>query len=63
MVHLPNGWSEQKTTAVAEKILGLGIILFGRQMEVTPGSGTCNHGRSTYIQLKLVDIERLPGGR
>jgi DNA mismatch repair protein MutL len=32
-----------------------------RQMEVTPGSGTCNHGRPTYIELKLADIERLFG--
>lgn len=34
-----------------------------RQMEVTPGSGTCNHGRPTYIELKLPDIERLFGRR
>ncbi|MEK1902190.1 MAG: DNA mismatch repair endonuclease MutL [Rhizobium sp.] len=32
-----------------------------RQMEVTPGSGQCNHGRPTYIELKLADIERLFG--
>jgi len=34
-----------------------------RQMETTPGSGTCNHGRPTYIELKLTDIERLFGRR
>ncbi len=34
-----------------------------RQMEATPGSGTCNHGRPTYIELKLSDIERLFGRR
>ncbi|MEK1891054.1 MAG: DNA mismatch repair endonuclease MutL [Phyllobacterium sp.] len=34
-----------------------------RQMEETPGSGTCNHGRPTYIELKLRDIERLFGRR
>jgi DNA mismatch repair protein MutL len=34
-----------------------------RQMEATPGSGTCNHGRPTYIELKLNDIERLFGRR
>ncbi len=34
-----------------------------RQMETTPGSGTCNHGRPTYIELKLADIERLFGRR
>jgi DNA mismatch repair protein MutL len=32
-----------------------------RDMEATPGSGTCNHGRPTYIELKLSDIERLFG--
>ncbi len=32
-----------------------------RQMEETPGSGQCNHGRPTYIELKLSDIERLFG--
>jgi len=34
-----------------------------RQMEATPGSGTCNHGRPTFIELKLKDIERLFGRR
>jgi DNA mismatch repair protein MutL len=32
-----------------------------RQMESVPGSGTCNHGRPTFIELKLSDIERLFG--
>ncbi len=32
-----------------------------RQMEETPGSGQCNHGRPTYVELKLSDIERLFG--
>jgi len=32
-----------------------------REMEVTPHSGQCNHGRPTYIELKLSDIERLFG--
>ncbi|NCP62885.1 MAG: DNA mismatch repair endonuclease MutL [Alphaproteobacteria bacterium] len=32
-----------------------------RQMEVTPYSGQCNHGRPTYVQLKKKDIERLFG--
>ena len=34
-----------------------------RQMEATPNSGQCNHGRPTYIELKLKDIERLFGRR
>ena len=29
-----------------------------REMEATPGSGQCNHGRPTYVELKLADIER-----
>ena len=32
-----------------------------REMEVTPRSGQCNHGRPTYVELKLSDIERLFG--
>jgi DNA mismatch repair protein MutL len=32
-----------------------------REMEVTPNSGQCNHGRPTYVELKLGDIERLFG--
>ena len=30
-----------------------------REMEVTPNAGQCNHGRPTYVELKLTDIERL----
>jgi DNA mismatch repair protein MutL len=32
-----------------------------REMEATPGSGQCNHGRPTYVELKLGDVERLFG--
>jgi DNA mismatch repair protein MutL len=34
-----------------------------RAMEATPRSGQCNHGRPTYVELKLADIERLFGRR
>jgi len=34
-----------------------------REMEATPNSGQCNHGRPTYVELKLTDIERLFGRR
>jgi DNA mismatch repair protein MutL len=34
-----------------------------REMEATPNSNVCNHGRPTYIELKLADIERLFGRR
>ena len=32
-----------------------------REMEATPNSGQCNHGRPTYVELKLTDIETLFG--
>jgi DNA mismatch repair protein MutL len=32
-----------------------------REMEATPLSGQCNHGRPTYVELGLADIERLFG--
>jgi DNA mismatch repair protein MutL len=34
-----------------------------REMEATPLSGSCNHGRPTFVELKLADIERLFGRR
>ncbi len=34
-----------------------------REMERTPGAGQCNHGRPTYVELKLGDIEKLFGRR
>jgi len=34
-----------------------------REMEATPHSGQCNHGRPTYVALELADIERLFGRR
>jgi DNA mismatch repair protein MutL len=34
-----------------------------REMEATPHSGQCNHGRPTYVELQLDDIEKLFGRR
>jgi DNA mismatch repair protein MutL len=32
-----------------------------REMEATPNAGQCGHGRPTYIELRLADLERLFG--
>jgi len=34
-----------------------------REMEAVPNSGQCNHGRPTYVELKLSDVEKLFGRR
>ena len=34
-----------------------------REMEVTPHSGQCNHGRPTWVKLANADIEKLFGRR
>ena len=34
-----------------------------REMEATPHSGQCNHGRPTWVELKRADVERLFGRR
>jgi len=69
------GLVEKKLDAVASSMACHGSVRAGRrlkpeemnallrQMEAVPGSGTCNHGRPTFIELKLADIERLFGRR
>ncbi|MEM1376951.1 MAG: DNA mismatch repair endonuclease MutL [Pseudomonadota bacterium] len=66
---------EEKLHAVASTMACHGSVRAGRrmkpdemnallrQMEATPGSGTCNHGRPTYISLSVAKIESLFGRR
>jgi DNA mismatch repair protein MutL len=65
----------ERTDAVLSRIACHGSVRAGRrlkpeemdallrEMEITPLSGQCNHGRPTYVELKLSDIERLFGRR
>ncbi|MEO0634704.1 MAG: DNA mismatch repair endonuclease MutL [Pseudomonadota bacterium] len=66
---------ETRLDAILSRVACHGSIRSGRQMraeemnallrdmEATPLSGQCNHGRPTYVELKLADIERLFGRR
>ena len=76
LVHLSNSTSlEDKISHVLATISCHGSVRSGRilsvaemnqllrDMEVTPNSGQCNHGRPTYISLSLLDVERLFGRR
>ena len=76
LVHLSNSTSLQdKISHVLATISCHGSVRSGRilsvaemnqllrDMEVTPNSGQCNHGRPTYISLSLLDVERLFGRR
>ncbi|MFN0219036.1 MAG: DNA mismatch repair endonuclease MutL [Hyphomicrobium sp.] len=71
----PSRFLRDRLEAVASRMACHGSVRSGRrltaeemnallrQMEATPFSGQCNHGRPTYVALKLADIERLFGRR
>ncbi|WP_116598203.1 DNA mismatch repair endonuclease MutL [Primorskyibacter marinus] len=68
-----SGLVQEKIEAILSRVACHGSIRSGRrmrgeemnallrEMESTPHSGQCNHGRPTYVELKLADIERLFG--
>ncbi len=68
-----SGLVREKLEAILSRVACHGSIRSGRrmraeemnallrEMEATPHSGQCNHGRPTYVELKLKDIERLFG--
>ena len=68
-----SGLVQAKIDAVLSRMSCHGSVRSGRQlraeemnallrdMEATPHSGQCNHGRPTYVELRLADIERLFG--
>jgi DNA mismatch repair protein MutL len=75
VAELGGGLLQERLAAVCSSLACHGSVRAGRRltgeemnallraMETTPHSGQCNHGRPTYVELRLADIERLFGRR
>lgn len=59
--HVTETYACHYSIRAGQKLSGDEMNALLRQIEDTPFSGQCNHGRPTYIELKLKDIERLFG--
>ena len=65
--HLPTGesfqWARNAGEGDSSDAEYQALIALLREMEKTDRSDQCNHGRPTYVELKLADIERMFGRR
>ena len=56
-------WKTLPSSALTRQSTCFGCTAPPREMEATPHSGQCGHGRLPYVELKLEDIEKLFGRR
>jgi DNA mismatch repair protein MutL len=59
--HIAGTYACHTSVRAGRRLLADEMNALLREMEATPHSGQCNHGRPTYVELKLSDIERLFG--